>query len=76
MSGSLLGMGVEIFTYAAVETEEAVAFEDMDKGAEHASRAIGSAGLESDLSLQVSFGLGGRRGASSAMMTYLDYRTR
>ena len=51
MSGSLLGMGVGIFTYAAVKTEEAIAFEDMDKGAEHASRAIGSAGLEPDLSL-------------------------
>ena len=70
-------MGSGMFTYAAVETEKAVTFEDMDEGAEHASRAIGRAGLEPDLSSQVSCGLGRRRDASNAMkMTYLDYRTR
>lgn len=39
------------WTYTAVEAWDAVCFEDVDEGAEHASRAIGRAGLEPDLEL-------------------------
>ena len=36
-------------TYTTVESYEAIIFQDMDEGAEHALRAIWSAGLKADL---------------------------
>ena len=38
-------------TYAAVETQRAIVLEDVDKGVEHALRAIGGACLKADLVL-------------------------